>query len=199
MEKIYQGAEAVITFDGLSIRKERIKKGYRIAKMDDALRKKRTSLEASLMRAAARNGVLVPSIFEDGDFHIKMEYIRGLNVRDMSDWSIVEIAGAIGQSIAKIHDAGIIHGDLTTSNMIYCPGSIYFIDFGLGFFSQKMEDKATDLRLFKQVLQSTHFSASCQIWEHFIAGYSRSQQAREVIKRLTETDEKGRYKEKRRH
>lgn len=192
MNILYQGAEAVLKFDGNHVIKERISKGYRIKELDYFLRRKRTTIETSLMRMAARNGIAVPSIIEEGNFTISMQYINGIKVRDMKDWSIIEIADAIGENVKKLHEAGIIHGDLTTSNMIFCEKRIYFIDFGLGFFSNKTEDRATDIRLFRQAIESTHFSASDAIWEHFSNAYGN----KEVIKRLYEIEKRGRYRKK---
>ena len=62
MEVIAKGAEAVITLEGDSVRKERVKKSYRIKELDDRIRKQRTSLEASLLDKARRAGISVPLV-----------------------------------------------------------------------------------------------------------------------------------------
>ena len=68
-----------------------------------------------------------------------------------------QIMGLIGESVARIHQKDIIHGDLTTSNMIFKNEKVFFIDFGLGYISRKIEDKAVDIHLLKQALEAKHF------------------------------------------
>jgi len=107
------------------------------------------------------------------------------------------ICRQIGESVAKLHDAGIIHGDLTTSNMILHKGRVCFIDFGLSFFSHKIEDKAVDLHLLKQALESRHY----RIWENCIKyalnGYKKTNpQHRDVLNRLENVEKRGRHKAK---
>jgi TP53 regulating kinase-like protein len=58
--------------------------------------------------------------------------------------------------VKKLHGVGIIHGDLTTSNMIYANGDIYLLDFGLGALTATVEDKAVDLFLFEKAFIATH-------------------------------------------
>ncbi|MBI3190195.1 Kae1-associated serine/threonine protein kinase [archaeon] len=193
MEKIYQGAEAVMYKDDEVVRKERVKKGYRIEKIDEALRAKRTRLEARLIREARRAGVAVPQVINEEKFALEMEFIDGEKIRDILDKQ-TDIAKIIGESIAKLHDCGIIHGDLTTSNMILKDSKVYFIDFGLGFFSQRIEDKATDLHLLREVLESTHFLVADTVWKSVLEAYkSNCHSAEEVIKTLSKIEKRGRY------
>lgn len=37
-----------------------------------------------------------------------------------ADGKLEDLAGQMGKAIAKLHDGGLIHGDLTTSNMLLC-------------------------------------------------------------------------------
>ena len=155
LKKLHQAAEAVIYLDkkNKKIIKERIKKGYRIREIDERLRGSRTRLESRLIRQAAEVGVKTPRIINVKKYTIEMEYIDGEQVKNvLSKQSsrkdiYKDICSKIGEAIAKLHENNIIHGDLTTSNMILKEGQIYFIDFGLGFHSARVEDKATDLRL----------------------------------------------------
>ncbi|KAI0704439.1 hypothetical protein C8T65DRAFT_654041 [Cerioporus squamosus] len=68
----------------------------------------------------------------------------------------------IGTEIAKMHQADIIHGDLTTSNMMLRhPSSrkglqLVLIDFGLAYISTLVEDKAVDLYVLERAFSSTH-------------------------------------------
>jgi len=97
----------------------------------------------------------------------------------------------IGRSVRKLHDANIIHGDLTTSNMIL-KDKVYFIDFGLGFFSTRIEDKAVDLFLFKKALESKHH----EVWEECFKEVLKAYGDQKVMERLKEIEKRGRYRKK---
>ena len=194
--QIAHGAEAVILKENGSILKERIKKGYRLPEIDDKLRRKRTKSEATLLRAARRAGVHVPGILEESDFSLKMEFIEGEKVRDaISTGNAAELAGKIAGSVARLHDYGIIHGDLTTSNMIIKENEVYLIDFGLGFQSKRAEDKAIDLYVLKEALESTHHGIKEIVWRMTIEAYGEKfDEAKKVIKTLHEIEKRGRYR-----
>ncbi|KAH7918359.1 hypothetical protein BV22DRAFT_1115439 [Leucogyrophana mollusca] len=68
------------------------------------------------------------------------------------------LMGMIGTEIAKMHLADIIHGDLTTSNMMLRCGTndLVLIDFDLSYHSALIEDKATDLYVLERAFASTH-------------------------------------------
>lgn len=85
-----------------------------------------------------------------------------------------KICKQIGENIAKLHDVEIIHGDLTTSNMILQGSKVYFIDFGLGFISPKVEDKAVDLHVLRQALEAKHFKHWQDLFAQVLAGYAIS-------------------------
>ena len=186
---IAQGAEAKLYRKDDILIKDRIKKSYRIKEIDDKLRKERTTMEAKLLREARRVGVLTPKILNTTDTTIEMEFIDGKKIKDILD-SQIELSEKIGYNIGKLHEAGIIHGDLTTSNMIL-KEKIYFIDFGLGFFSKRIEDQATDLHLLKEAIKSTHFKNLEIIWKNIIKGYGNS---KKVLEKLEEIEKRGRYK-----
>jgi len=63
-----------------------------------------------------------------------------------------------------MHKNGIMHGDLTTSNFILVKGKISVIDFGLALRTQKPEDHAVDLRLFKEILNSAHEDIASKLY-----------------------------------
>src|SRR3989338_670611 len=116
---ITTGAEAVISKTSEGLVKERIKKEYRLQQIDEKLRSRRTKLEASLLREAIRIGVNVPRVFQEGKYSIEMEQICGRLVKDALDKNNYEDIGkSIGKQIALLHEYNIVHGDLTTSNMI---------------------------------------------------------------------------------
>lgn len=190
------GAEAVLTKKDGFVIKERIKKGYRLSALDEKLRKSRTRKEASLLREARRAGVDTPEIVEEGGFSIKMKHIEGERVKDaLSEINCPDICKKIGEAAGKLHSSNIIHGDLTTSNMIVKGDKLYLIDFGLGFSSSKAEDKAMDLHLLREALESTHFSIAEKAWQEILKNYAYGE-ADKVIKTLSKIEKRGRYRER---
>ncbi len=107
-----------------------------------------------------------------------------------------QIMKLIGKSVAKLHNARIIHGDLTTSNMIYKDKKIYFIDFGLGFQNGKYEDKGVDIHLFKQALEAKHFKNWETLFAEFEKAYKKLEpkESKKVFKRLVAIEKRGRYR-----
>jgi len=202
MQKIIaHGAEAILyrrKFEGNYILiKERIKKSYRITEIDKALRKTRTKNEAKLLNEARRRGVATPQVFSVKEYKIAMEFIDGKRIKEIllsETDSRKEIAEKIGSNIAKLHSGEIVHGDLTTSNMILKGGKIIFIDFGLGFFSKKTEDYATDLSVLKEAIKSTHFKYLNELWQTIINSYTKEfDKGKDVLKKLEEIEKRGRY------
>ena len=195
MKIIKQAAEAIIYLDKNKVIKHRIKKGYRLGLIDDRLRRSRTRREAKLLNKVDN----APEVFsvDDKDMKIEMEYIRGKLIKDILDRMMNrnKLLREIGESIAKMHDDNIIHGDLTTSNMIL-KDRVYFIDFGLGYVSNKTEDKAVDLHLLKQALESKHYRHFEESFQNVLEGYKSSKNYREVINRLNKVERRGRYKGK---
>jgi len=207
MKLIKQGAEAKLflsTKDGQKILiKDRIKKNYRIQQIDEKIRKNRTSQEFKLLTEARRNGVLTPKILDvdKKSYKIIMEFIDGERIKELlnkSNMKTVErLCFEIGKLIGKLHAADIIHGDLTTSNMILKNKKIYFIDFGLGFFSKKIEDQGTDLRLLHEALKSTHYEIIDICWKNIIKGYkTEHSKADLVLNRVSEIEKRARYMER---
>lgn len=117
-----QGAEAVLIKKGGVLVKRRVKKGYRILELDEKIRKLRTRSESKLLEKAEKV-VPTPRVLkvDEKTTEIDMEFISGLklseNLDDLKNWQ--EVCEFIGKNIAKLHDIGIVHGDLTTSNMIW--------------------------------------------------------------------------------
>ena len=201
-EMIAQGAEAKLyigTIDGQRVLvKERIKKSYRLPQIDEKLRKTRTKEEAKLLTEARRLGVLTPKILDLTDDKIFMEFIDGKRVKELLNSSgekaVADVCLSIGKNIGKLHAANIVHGDLTTSNMILAKNGITFIDFGLGGFSKRMEDKAMDLKLLHQALQSTHWKILRLCWDNILKGYKQEYiEAEEVMQKIGEIEKRARY------
>ncbi|MEM5879091.1 MAG: KEOPS complex kinase/ATPase Bud32 [Candidatus Aenigmatarchaeota archaeon] len=207
MQILKQGAEAILYLDEMEgkkvLVKERIKKSYRIEQIDLKLRKERTREEVKLLTEARKVGVLTPKIFEVDykNFKITMEFIEGERIKEFfyktNEEKISRISFEIGRLIGKLHSAGIIHGDLTTSNMISKDDQIYFIDFGLGFFSRKIEDQGVDLNLLFEALKSTHFKILNFCWENIVKGYKQEYKyAEQVLKKVEEIEARARYVER---
>jgi len=193
MNILRKGAEADIYRTNSTIIKDRVPKSYRIKELDEKLRKERTRAEAKLMARAA-NVISVPKLLEKGMFSIEMEYIDGPRVKDILDKNNFRgICDKLSHSVAALHQAEIIHGDLTTSNMLLKDGKIYFIDFGLGFFSKKPEAMAVDLHTLFEALQSTHSEIADEAVVRIISGYEKAGGKKEVIERLEKLESRGRY------
>lgn len=203
MEKtIAQGAEALLIHKGNLVIKNRISKGYRHPLLDKQLRARRTRSEAKILIKASQL-INVPKIIkvDEKNKQITMDFIDGKILSDsLDDFKIsdaLRICRIMGENIAVMHKSGIIHGDLTTSNMILSNNEICFIDFGLAFHSSRIEDKAVDLHLLRQALESKHFHR----WEEYFGAVSqgykkKSDKAKETLKQLEKVEARGRYKGK---
>ncbi|MFH1592210.1 MAG: KEOPS complex kinase/ATPase Bud32 [Candidatus Woesearchaeota archaeon] len=195
MKIIQIGAEAVLSREKNKLIKNRIKKSYRIEEIDNKIRKFRTKRETKILSKLD----FVPKVLntDEKNTTIEMEFINGDLIRNILD-NITnekrkEICKKIGKQINEMHQKGIIHGDLTTSNMILKNNKIFFIDFGLGFFSTRIEDKATDLRLLRQALESKHYKCFDKVYKYILEGY----QNQEVLDWLkNKVEKRGRYKRK---
>jgi TP53 regulating kinase-like protein len=200
MKIIKRGAEAIITITDNSVFKERVKKSYREELLDDSLRTGRTKKEAKLIALAKKAGVPTPSI-TDVDVKegvIEMTHVKGDKLKDilneMPGEEREKVFKTIGKQIGKLHKHHIIHGDLTTSNMILSGDRVYFIDFGLGEINESVESKGVDLLLFKKALQSAHWKVAEEClsaaFDAYMKGYKK---AEEVFERLKVIERRGRY------
>ena len=197
MEFVSRGAEAEIYIDGDKIKKIRSKKGYRLEAIDNFLRKSRTRKEARILGKLPKE-ILHPALIKTDEQKatIEMEFIDGKKVRDILDFNL-GLCPEIGRKIALMHNAGIIHGDLTTSNMICKDKKLYLIDFGLSFFSDKTEDKAVDLHLLKQALESKHYKVYEQAFSLVLEGYKEeAKDFSQVISKFRQVEQRGRNKAK---
>ena len=199
MKLLCQGAEAIILLDGKTIIKERLCKSYRIKAIDDPLRKLRTRNEAKLLQKAEG---FAPKLFDVNDktMIIKMEYIDGVLLKDVLDTLPKKekklILVELGKHIATLHGKDIVHGDLTTSNIILKDNKPFLLDFGLGSISPKTESKAVDLHLLNQALTSKHYDVSKEAFAYILEGYSVFPDHELVLQRLKKVESRGRYKPK---
>lgn len=199
------GAEAILEegkwFDLDVIRKIRVAKEYRIAQLDNELRNSRTITESRLLIAAKKIEVPTPYIYEIDlkEATIVMENIEGVIVKKLLNSNIpdkekIAIVKEIGRLVGKLHSGEIIHGDLTTSNILLKDDKITFIDFGLGKFSNAVEDHAVDILLIKKCFTSTHTNRDKQFFKAFQEGYKLSKNnANSVFKRAVKVEARGRH------
>lgn len=190
------GAEAILTRTAEGIIKARPVKTYRHPTLDNELRKSRTKHEAKLLQKAKVAGVHVPDVSQIDDTTLLLSEAKGVQLKEVLD-SDPLIAHQVGRMLAKLHDAGIAHADLTTSNIIYDKETHYLtlIDFGLSYSTLRDEDKAVDLHLFKQSLESKHHRVLAAAYRHFLKGYRDSPHAEKVIERLRKVEARGRNKQ----
>lgn len=199
---LYQGAEAVILKEKGKIIKDRISKSYRHPEIDKKIRKRRTKAESKIL-AKASELIPVPKLLSplsprstDQDFALTMDFIKGKRLSDhlAKIKNYKTICKQIGKNLTMLHDAGIIHGDLTTSNMILKDKKVYFIDFGLSFHSNRIEDKAIDLHLISEALEAKHASIHEQAFKSILDGYKSSKNYEKTIRQLKKVESRGRYK-----
>ncbi len=183
--------------------KKRVAKKYRPILMDMEIRRSRTIRESQLIHEAKKAGVPTPVIFsvDMGSTTIVMQYLHGKQVKqafnEVDESKRDGICLRIGELIGRLHTHGLIHGDLTTSNMIIDNwGKITFIDFGLGEKSVELELHGVDLHLMKRALQSTHYLFAEKCFDHVFAGYSKivgANVAKRVLDKIAQIEKRGRY------
>jgi len=183
--------------------KKRVKKNYRINEIDDMIRGFRTVKEAKIINKAKISGVYSPALYlvDLKEKSIVMEYINGIRLKEhfSSKGLDKKIGFQIGKSVGSMHKAGIIHGDLTTSNMILSDGKVYFIDFGLSEESEEIEKQGIDVHLLRQALESTHFDISEELFKIIIEGYSDvvgNKKKDEILQRIEQIEKRGRYRKR---
>jgi TP53 regulating kinase and related kinases len=206
-----KGAEASLYladwYGRKAIIKTRIPKRYRPPTLDMQIRTYRTVHEPQLMHEAKTAEVPTPLIYMVNvpQAAITMEYIEGQQIKQLLNETLKErrneICIEIGTLIARLHKKGVIHGDLTTSNMIKNKeGKIYFVDFGLGEKNSEVEAQGVDLHLMKRALQSTHYMFWEECFKNVLCGYTSVRGvecAEKVYEKTREIERRGRYIEER--
>jgi len=186
-----QGAEAHVEIKEDSVIKERPAKKYRHSELDERIRKQRTQTEYKSLKKAQRGGVNVPKSSKESDYILKLEKINGKTLEE--DFRLDKLKD-VGENLEKLHELGLIHGDLTTKNIILNEnGEPVLIDFGLSKNSTSVEDRAVDLHLLKQILESSHPEHFEKAWKYFVENY-QPEFRKDVLERLEEVEERGRYK-----
>jgi TP53 regulating kinase-like protein len=207
MVLIKKGAEASLYLeewhDRKVIMKRRLPKKYRIPELDLMIRSQRTMHEPHIIHKAKEAGVPTPTIFmvDVAEANIIMEFVEGKQVKEVLDnvskKERLSLCVLIGRMIGRLHNYGIIHGDLTTSNMILTPyRKVVFVDFGLSERSIELEPKGVDLHLMKRTLHSTHYKHAKESYKAVMEGYSEAvgqEETKKVSTKIREIEKRGRY------
>ncbi|XP_020495231.2 EKC/KEOPS complex subunit TP53RK [Labrus bergylta] len=214
-ELIKQGAEARVyrtEFLGKpTIVKERFPKRYRHPALDEKLTHRRTVQEVRSILRCRKAGISTPVVyFVDYTSHcIFLEEIVGsVTVRDhiasaqqsgsRTESELEQLADRVGKILGRMHDEDVIHGDLTTSNMLLKRGpedgedELVLIDFGLSYNSALPEDKGVDLYVLEKAFLSTHPNTE-SLFEKLLKSYAASsKKSAAVVKKLDEVRLRGR-------
>ncbi len=191
----WQGREVVI--------KKRLTKKYRPAALDERIRDYRTIHEPQLIHEAKKAGIPTPFIYlvDTTNSMIVMEYIKGQRLKEKLNSATSsrrkDLCETLGRLVGRLHKWGIVHGDLTTSNMIL--GSqerMYLVDFGLGEKRADLEARGVDLHLMKRAFQSVHFRWADECFDAALEGYAEifeSGTVQKISKKISEIERRGRY------
>lgn len=215
---IKQGAEAKLyqgVYLGKSvIVKERFQKKYRHESLDNFLTKERIKAEARAIVRCKSCDIKTPTIY-------LVDFKRRIIIMENFEYSItakdfIESMSAsldlllrfsyeVGKLLGSMHQNNIIHGDLTSSNILVVNKNnvadfsnlellqLVLIDFGLSRFDTSSEDKGVDLYVLERALISTH-SVADRLFPEIINGYRQSYKsgAKEVLLKYEEVRARGR-------
>jgi len=195
LEEAWQGRKV--------IRKQRLPKRYRVPELDREIQEQRTKHEPQVMHKAKEAGVPTPIIFmvDPVEYTIVMEFVEGKQVKQVLNSLPAEeradLCRHIGELIGRLHSSGIVHGDLTTSNMILTSENrVVFVDFGLSEQTRELETRGVDLHLMKRALASTHYVYAGECFDAVMEGYEKimgRMATREVLDKIEEIERRGRY------
>ncbi|VVB69812.1 KEOPS complex subunit Bud32 [uncultured archaeon] len=189
MKLINKGAEAFIyqsEFHGIkSVVKKRIPKTYRNATLDERITTTRIKEEARMLRRARENAkISTPRVFDVrlNERELEIEFIKGKNLSKTTGFH-----DKAGEILGKLHANHIIHGDYTRNNILENEGKLIVIDFGLSYESEKHEDKATDLIVYKMNCNDKEFQT-------FIKNYEKTNPDKQTLRTVEKIMLMGRYK-----
>lgn len=203
----YRGAEAELFYSTFhpwrTVIKHRVRKAYRNSSLDDKIGRERTIAEASILHEAKAAGAKVPSIIriELETNTIIMTQIEGTVARQALDKmklrDATKIFRSLGNQLGSLHAAGIVHGDLTTSNVIVTASGVPFIvDFGLSRRSLEPEDMGVDLHLLQRSITASHVQDGSTLIKALMEGYRESageKVASSTVAKAREIARRGRY------
>ena len=207
LHPLHRGAEADLFLSELppwkAVVKRRVRKAYRHEELDAKIRKERTVKESSSIHEAKIAGARTPSILglDLERSSIIMTFIDGKVARDAIDTMVdsrrLHLLEEIGRQVGLLHSAGIVHGDLTTSNIILPEDERPFIiDFGMASRSSEPEDRGTDLHLIQRSLIATHALDPTSSFRRVAKGYRESagdKIAESSLRKAAEIARRGRY------
>jgi TP53 regulating kinase-like protein len=199
--------------------KYRPAKPWRHPILDQRLTRHRILSEARILVKCRRDGVRVPAVYaiDEAAGWLMLEWIPGTPVRvNINEWlgsrtegienddRLRDLMRRIGVAIGNMHKIGIVHGDLTTSNLMLSPpssgteqadllsGEIVIIDLGLASGAIHEEERAVDLYVLERAFGSTHPRAECLFGELLDAYKGCFKQATTVLKKLEDVRMRGR-------
>lgn len=206
MEKlIKKGAEADLYlgnwYGKKAVFKIRKPKPYINPELDNFLRERRTLREALFLTSVKEIGVPAPLVYfvDVKNAEIVMQYLNGKVLRNILLSSInmkekLMLCEQVGRILATLHKNSIIHGDPTTSNFILVDKKLAIIDFGLAFYSKRIEDMAVDIHLVKEIMSSVHSNIFEKAFEFLIKGYSYlKEEFEKVMNNVEDVERRGRY------
>lgn len=194
---LFKGAESNIYltkwYDKMAISKIRIPKAYRQRTLDEDLRRRRTISESRMLSSVKEFGLRTPYVYFVDPFRaeIVMEFVPGTRASKVLTSTI---CFNIGRFVSTLHMHNIIHGDLTPANFI-ANRKITMVDMGLSFYSTRREDKAMDIRLFKEILKSTFHNSFSRFFNEFLKGYQsvNSKELENILQRIDIIESRKRY------
>jgi Kae1-associated kinase Bud32 len=204
---LYRGAEAdLFTYEmgpWTAVLKKRVRKTYRSMELDKRIRKERTAREALAMHTAKQLGVRTPTLLEvnSSDCSISMTFIHGDSARNgldsISPSDSRVILRDLGRQVGLLHNGDIVHGDLTTSNILIDRSlKTHMIDFGMSSHTDEAEDMGVDLHLLERSIATSHTGDTGASMRAFSEGYTESVGgvwARAAFKKAVMISKRGRY------
>ncbi|OAA69510.1 Protein kinase-like domain protein [Cordyceps fumosorosea ARSEF 2679] len=207
--------------------KYRPAKPWRHPTLDARLTRHRILAEARILARCRREGIRVPALYavDESQGWLMLEWIPGVPVRAAVNARLATLGDGdavardeplralmrrVGEAVGSLHRIGIVHGDLTTSNMMLDPtgsggeeeggspptadlqGEVVIIDLGLASGAVQEEDRAVDLYVLERAFGSTHPRAECVFSELLDAYRASHKQAPAVLKKLEEVRMRGR-------
>lgn len=172
--------------------KERFSKAYRHPDLDERLTKSRCRSEARVLeKCAKKSDIRVPEVVRVEAPLLYIEYIEGpslksylLDKTNQPRISFTQLAKLMGEMVGKLHNLGVTHGDLTTSNMMVMEENrdessekflqLVLIDFGLSKSTSSVEEQAVDLYVLERALESTHPDLPENFLEMILEAYSET-------------------------
>lgn len=184
--------------------KYRPAKPYRHPKIDAAITKNRTMGEVKFMHKLTKLNINCPKLITADITNgiIWMEYLGQKlpngNISSLKNWfwylerekgeaecisqPVEQMCNRVGELIGKLHMNDMIHGDLTSSNILLQDNEPQLIDFGLSSYSGLPEDKAVDLYVFERAIISTHSLYADKYNQWLLAGYESIHRSKEFLK-----------------